>query len=129
MHSHEYTGDDPEIFRGKRVVVLGMGNSAMDIAVESSYAAAATYLAARRGVGDPEVRLRPMDQISTQAGVPFRVKQAVARTALRLVVGDMERYGLPKPDHRLLEPTRRSRTTSSRASRTARSRRSRTSRG
>src|SRR3954451_16955608 len=44
-----------------------------------------------------------MDQISTQAGVPFRVKQAVARTALRLIVGDMERYGLPKPDHKLLE--------------------------
>jgi dimethylaniline monooxygenase (N-oxide forming) len=105
MHSHEYTGEDPAFLRGRRVVILGMGNSAMDIAVESSYTAAATYLAARRGawVIPKYVFGRPMDQISTQAGVPFRVRQAVARTALRLVVGDMERYGLPKPDHRPLE--------------------------
>src|SRR3954454_5346718 len=29
LHSHEYTGEDPNFFRDKRVVVLGMGNSAM----------------------------------------------------------------------------------------------------
>ena len=49
MHSHEYLGDDPELLRDKSVVVLGMGNSAMDIAVEASFSARATYLAARRG--------------------------------------------------------------------------------
>jgi dimethylaniline monooxygenase (N-oxide forming) len=105
MHSHHYTGEDPGFFRDKRVVVLGMGNSAMDIAVESSFSAAATYLAARRGawVIPKYVFGRPIDQIATQAGVPFRVRRAVARTGLRLVVGDMERYGLPKPDHRPLE--------------------------
>src|SRR5690349_6480948 len=32
MHSHDYKGDDPNFFRDKHVVVLGMGNSAMDIA-------------------------------------------------------------------------------------------------
>jgi dimethylaniline monooxygenase (N-oxide forming) len=105
LHSHQFTGEDPNLFRDKRVVVLGMGNSAMDIAVESSFSAAATYLAARRGawVIPKYVFGRPMDQIATQAGVPFYVRQAVARAALRLVVGDMERYGLPKPDHRPLE--------------------------
>jgi cation diffusion facilitator CzcD-associated flavoprotein CzcO len=49
LHAHEYTGEDPNFFRDQRVVVLGMGNSAMDIAVESSFSSAATYLAARRG--------------------------------------------------------------------------------
>jgi cation diffusion facilitator CzcD-associated flavoprotein CzcO len=48
MHSHDYKGDDPDLFRDRSVVVLGMGNSAMDIAVESSFVAARTYLAARR---------------------------------------------------------------------------------
>ena len=37
------------MFAGKSVVVLGIGNSAVDIAVESSYVAEHTYLAARRG--------------------------------------------------------------------------------
>jgi cation diffusion facilitator CzcD-associated flavoprotein CzcO len=46
---------------------------------------------------------RPLDQISTQAGVPFRIRQRFMQTVLRIAVGDMERYGLPKPDHRPLE--------------------------
>ena len=105
IHAHEYTGEDPGFFRDKRVVVLGMGNSAMDIAVESSFSAAATYLAARRGawVIPKYVFGRPLDQISTQAGVPFRLRQRFMQTVLRMAVGDMERYGLPKPDHRPLE--------------------------
>jgi cation diffusion facilitator CzcD-associated flavoprotein CzcO len=105
MHSHDYIGDDPGFFRDKHVVVLGMGNSAMDIAVESSFSAAATYLAARRGawVVPKYIFGRPLDQISTQAGVPFRVRQAFFATMLKIGVGDMQRYGLPKPEHGVLE--------------------------
>ena len=105
LHSHHYTGEDPAFFRDKRVVVLGMGNSAMDIAVEASFSAAATYLAARRGawVIPKYVFGKPFDQYPSPAGVPFRVRQLVSKTLLRAAVGDMERYGLPKPDHELLE--------------------------
>jgi dimethylaniline monooxygenase (N-oxide forming) len=105
LHAHEYKGEDPNFFRDKRVVVLGMGNSAMDIAVEASFSAAATYLAARRGawVIPKYVFGRPLDQISTQPGVPFRIRQRFMWAVLRAAVGDMERYGLPKPDHRPLE--------------------------
>jgi cation diffusion facilitator CzcD-associated flavoprotein CzcO len=105
MHSHHYVGDDPNFFRDKRVVVLGMGNSAMDIAVESSFSSAATYLAARRGAWVVPKYLfgKPLDQISTRAGVPLRVRQAFFRALFRVGVGDMERYGLPKPDHGILQ--------------------------
>ena len=105
MHSHDYTGEDPLFFRDKRVVVLGMGNSAMDIAVEASFSAAATYLAARRGAWVIPKYLfgKPLDQISTQAGVPFKIRQALMGTLLRVGVGDMQRYGLPKPDHGPME--------------------------
>jgi cation diffusion facilitator CzcD-associated flavoprotein CzcO len=105
LHAHDYTGEDPNFFRDTRVVVLGMGNSAMDIAVEASFSATATYLAARRGawVIPKYVFGRPLDQISTQAGVPFRIRQRFMQTLLRIAVGDMQRYGLPKPDHRPLE--------------------------
>jgi dimethylaniline monooxygenase (N-oxide forming) len=101
MHSHDYVGDDPSFFRDKRVVVLGMGNSAMDIAVESSFSAAATYLAARRGAWVIPKYLfgRPLDQIFTTAGVPLRIREVVMRTLLRIGVGDMRRYGLPLPEH------------------------------
>ena len=58
LHAHAYVDND--LFAGKDVVVLGMGNSAMDIAVESSYVARNTYLAApARGVDHPQVHVRP----------------------------------------------------------------------
>ena len=102
MHSHDYTGEDPEFFRDKRVVVLGMGNSAMDIAVEASFSAAATYLAARRGAHVIPKYLfgRPTDQIGGSAKIPFEIRRKLFQGLLRAYSGDMERYGLPKPDHR-----------------------------
>jgi hypothetical protein len=105
MHSHQYTGEDPGFFRDKRVVVLGMGNSAMDIAVEASFSAERVFLAARRGayVIPKYVFGRPLDQIATTPKVPFKLRQKVAAGLLRAAVGDMERYGLPKPDHEILE--------------------------
>ena len=105
MHSHHYTGDDPELFAGKRVVVLGMGNSAMDIAVEATQTAERVFLAARRGawIVPKYVFGRPLDQFVTAPRIPLRVRQRFMQTTLRAAVGDMERYGLPKPDHRPLE--------------------------
>jgi len=102
MHSHDYEGDDPAFFRDQRVVVLGMGNSAMDIAVEASFSAAATYLAARRGAWVIPKYLfgRPLDQYAASPRIPFKVRRAVMEGLLRAQVGDMERYGLPKPDHK-----------------------------
>ena len=101
LHSHHYTGEDQALFRDRSIVVLGMGNSAMDIAVESSFVARHTYLAARRGAWEIPKYLfgRPLDTIPTSAHVPYAVRRRVQATALRLVVGDMERYGLPRPDH------------------------------
>ena len=47
IHAHHYR--EPDVLRGKRVLVLGIGNSATDIAVESSRIAEKTFLAMRRG--------------------------------------------------------------------------------
>ncbi|XP_063796088.1 dimethylaniline monooxygenase [N-oxide-forming] 2-like isoform X2 [Pseudophryne corroboree] len=47
FHSREYKSS--ESFKGKRVVVVGMGNSGTDIAVELSRTAAQVYLSTRRG--------------------------------------------------------------------------------
>jgi len=105
LHSHDYKGDDPAFFRDKRVVVLGMGNSAMDIAVEASFTAAHVYLAARRGAHVIPKYLfgKPVDQLGASPRIPFAVRRRMLETMLRVAQGDMERYGLPRPDHRVGE--------------------------
>jgi hypothetical protein len=103
MHAHDYRSADE--LRGKRVVVVGMGNSAMDIAVESSEVAKTTFLAARRGAHVVPKYLfgRPLDTIFTSARLPWRWRRRMGEIIHKLAVGEMESYGLPKPDHRLGE--------------------------
>ncbi|NXW73149.1 FMO5 monooxygenase, partial [Hirundo rustica] len=47
LHSRDYKSPQP--FSGKRVVVVGIGNSGIDIAVELSHAAKQVFLSTRRG--------------------------------------------------------------------------------
>jgi dimethylaniline monooxygenase (N-oxide forming) len=103
LHAHFYRDDS--IFAGKNVVVLGLGNSAVDIAVESSYAAAHTYLAARRGAWIVPKYLfgRPLDQLGNDPRIPIKIRQRVAHQLVKAYTGPPERYGLPKPDHRFGE--------------------------
>lgn len=100
IHAHDYKDDD--VLRDRDVVVLGMGNSAMDIAVESSYVATSTYLAARRGAWIlPKYILgRPMDQLlKNDPRIPFGLRRRVMQKVIEATAGAPQRYGLPKPDH------------------------------
>jgi dimethylaniline monooxygenase (N-oxide forming) len=103
LHAHSYV--DNSIFAGRRVLVLGMGNSAMDIAVESSYVAASTYLAARQGVWivPKYVFGKPVDQMRNDPRIPFKIRQRLIQQVIRSYTGPPERYGLPKPNHRFGE--------------------------
>ncbi|MGH2878213.1 MAG: flavin-containing monooxygenase, partial [Solirubrobacteraceae bacterium] len=103
LHAHSYV--DNSIFAGKDVVVLGMGNSAMDIAVESSYVAANTYLSARKGawIIPKYVFGKPLDQLPNDPRVPFAIRQRVIHQTIKTLTGPPERYGLPKPDHKFGE--------------------------
>jgi dimethylaniline monooxygenase (N-oxide forming) len=103
MHAHSY--EENSIFAGKDVVVLGMGNSAMDIAVESSYVAANTYLAARKGawIIPKYVFGRPVDQLPNNPRIPFKIRQRMIHQTIKTLTGPPERYGLPKPDHKFGE--------------------------
>jgi hypothetical protein len=103
MHAHHYV--DNADMRDKNVVVLGMGNSAMDIAVEASQVANKVFLAARRGAHVIPKYLfgRPLDQMGLSPRVPWPVRQKVLEGIIRTTTGPMERYGLPKPDHRIGE--------------------------
>jgi len=103
IHSHHYA--DQRGFEDKNVVVPGMGNSAMDIAVELSYIASNVYLAARRGahIAPKYAFGRPIDTLPVNVHIPWTVRRWMFEVILRLSTGHPEDYGLPKPDHRLGE--------------------------
>jgi cation diffusion facilitator CzcD-associated flavoprotein CzcO len=105
IHAHHYR--EPDILPGKRVLVLGLGNSATDIAVESSRIADATFLAARRGayVLPKYMNGKPIDEVSTPvvSMLPMAVQRFFSMRMLGVAAGDMTAYGLPKPDHKLFE--------------------------
>jgi len=105
MHVHHYR--EPEILEGKRVLVLGIGNSATDVAVEASRIAERTFLAMRRGayVMPKYMNGKPTDEAASKllTMMPLPVQRFVLSRMLGLTAGDMTAYGLPRPDHKLLE--------------------------
>jgi cation diffusion facilitator CzcD-associated flavoprotein CzcO len=105
MHAHDYRS--AEQLRGRRVMVVGMGNSAMDIAVDASYVAAGpVLLSARHGVHIVPKYLfgRPADATGgALAALPWRVRQRVAEGLLRVAVGTPQQYGLPAPSGGLFQ--------------------------
>jgi cation diffusion facilitator CzcD-associated flavoprotein CzcO len=108
LHSHAYrTPFDPVDVRGKTVVVVGMGNSAMDIASELSQRPLAGRLivSARRGVWvlPKYMNGRPADKAAMPPWMPRKLGLALARQTIKKALGAMEDYGLPKPDHEPLE--------------------------
>ena len=105
LHSHDYVSpDEPYELRNKRVVVVGIGNSAVDIASELARSGARVTLSVRRGAWVlPRYAFgKPIDQPGI---IPQRLsaqlKTAIAELWYRLRVGDPGAYGLPAPDHRL----------------------------
>jgi hypothetical protein len=104
MHAHDYR--EPDVLVGKRVLVLGIGNSACDIAVESSRVADKTFLAMRRGAHILPKYLggKPTDEASNPhfSRLPLAVQRALFTRVLRLAQGEPSAYGLPTPDHKLL---------------------------
>lgn len=108
IHSHAYRDPfTPVDFRGKRVLVVGMGNSAMDIATELSprHVAAKLFVSTRRGAHIfPRYLLgQPADKGKLYPWLPLSLQRWVGRMVYHFAVGRMEDYGLPKPDHRVFE--------------------------
>jgi thioredoxin reductase len=106
MHSAQYKG--PDVLDGKRVLVVGAGNTGCDVAVESAQHAQATWHSTRRGYYyNPKYAFgRPSDQTADlllALRLPLSVRRVLFGTTLRLTVGDITRYGLRKPDHKFFE--------------------------
>lgn len=102
LHSKDYKR--PDQLRDQRVLVVGGGNSGCDLVSEASRVGAAADWSLRRGyhflpktlLGVPTVELMT-------PWMPVSVQRALLGLAVALTVGSYEKYGLPKPDHRLFE--------------------------
>jgi dimethylaniline monooxygenase (N-oxide forming) len=106
LHAHQYR--TPDALAGKRVLVVGMGNSGCDIACEASRVAEKVFLSTRRGahIIPKYIFGRPLDRVAPPWAwkhMPFRLFQFLFALTLRVSRGDLARFRLPVPRHRILE--------------------------
>ncbi len=102
IHSKDYK--NPQQLAGKRVLVIGGGNSACDLASEAARVGRSSHLSLRRGYwflpkllfGVPLPELVP-------GWVPVWAQRLFLKVVLKIAVGNYEDYGLPKPNHRIFE--------------------------
>lgn len=103
-HSSRYRS--PTEFTGKRVLVIGGGNSGCDIAADAATFADRAFISVRRGYYflPKHIFGKPTDLFFRSGPQPdVRIAQPILSLVLRIVVGDLTRYGLPAPDHKPLE--------------------------
>lgn len=104
LHSRAYRQADH--FAGKNVLVVGIGNSGVDLACDIAPLARQVFVSTRRSAHIiPRFILgRPTDKWVTEQGsrLPFGLQRLLYRILLYLEVGDQEKYGVPKPEHPLL---------------------------
>jgi len=103
MHTSAYKS--PSQLAGKRVLIIGAGNSGCDIAVDGVHHAAKIDMSVRRGYYFVPRYLfgRPSDTLNQGRPLPARIKQFIDTRVLRAFTGDPVRFGFPKPNYRLYE--------------------------
>lgn len=105
FHSAKYKSAD--VFEGKRVLVVGAGNSGCDIVVDAVHRAAKVDISVRRGYHFVPKYIfgRPADTLGGGGRLPLprALKKRIDRTLLRWFTGDPVRFGFPPPDHDLYE--------------------------
>lgn len=100
---HSVTYRRPDEFRGKRVLVVGAGNSGVDIACDAAKFSDRAYFSVRRGYRFVPKHLFgiPTDVLMSGDVLPPKgVSLSTDPNAmLDTLNGDLTRLGLPKPDH------------------------------
>lgn len=106
LHSRDYRSVSQ--LMGKRVVVLGAGNSACDIVVDATSVAESVCQSMRRGYYFvPKFILgKPMDGLIhffEKIPVPHAIRNRLYTRWHRIFVGKNENFGLPKPDYLIMD--------------------------
>ena len=103
IHSSAYR--HPTQFAGKRVLIVGAGNSGCDIAVDAIHHGQSCDLSVRRGYYfvPKYVFGKPADTMGGAIRLPMWLKRKVDGMILKWFVGDPTKYGFPKPDYLLYQ--------------------------
>ncbi len=104
-HLHASAYRSPSIFKDKRVLIVGCGNSGCDIAVDAVHQARQVDMSVRRGYYflPKFIMGKPTDTFGGKVKLPKRLKQFVDGLLIRALIGKPSDYGLPNPDYRLYE--------------------------
>ncbi|HAS38863.1 MAG TPA: monooxygenase [Microscillaceae bacterium] len=97
LHSHVYKKSDP--FKDKKVLVIGGGNSACDVAVETSRVSERTAISWRRGyrIIPKFVMGVPTDVFGARTYfLPTWLRTRMSDMLINVMIGSNEKYGLPK---------------------------------
>ncbi|WP_310991916.1 flavin-containing monooxygenase [Aequorivita marina] len=102
FHSKEYKS--PEQLKDKRVLVIGAGNSAFDIASESARISSKNFLSVRRGIWIfPKTFMgKPLASLSVPP-IPDWLRERLIKIMLKLTIGSHKEYGLPKPESKVFD--------------------------
>lgn len=103
LHTSSYRR--PEIFRDKRVLIVGAGNSGCDIAVDAVGQARSVDMSLRSGYWFfPKYIIgRPSDTLNEGRPLPAPIKQRIDSRLIRLITGNPARLGFPEPEGRIYE--------------------------
>ncbi|MEZ4254156.1 MAG: NAD(P)-binding domain-containing protein [Polyangiales bacterium] len=103
VHAHDYRTADP--YEGKRVLIVGIGNSAVDIACEVCRVAPWVGVSTRRSAHIfPKYFFgKPVDHFTTPAlsKLPLKMQSALVQAMLLVARGRQSDYGVPEPAHGL----------------------------
>lgn len=110
LHSGQYRNREP--FKGKKVMVVGIGNSGSQIAVDVSHAAETTFISTRRGVYVLPHYICGL-RFDNLFGfvewwwvhklLPWPVLHWISTIYYKLFLAKNEQFGLPTPDHKMFE--------------------------
>ncbi|MCH2224497.1 MAG: NAD(P)-binding domain-containing protein [Crocinitomicaceae bacterium] len=100
LHSSQYKS--PDVLRGKNVLVVGAGNSGVDIAVESGLNADRTDVSLRDTpwIIPKTLGKRPITDYLSPS-IPKWMKKSILKIGHNVMFGNIESYGMPKPNHKL----------------------------
>ena len=95
VHSRQYK--NPKIYKGKKVLVIGMGNTGAEIALDLSEHNVETHIAVRGEVGliPRDVNGQPVQLTAKKLDkLPFGLGDWLGTQIRKVIIGDMSKYGL-----------------------------------